>query len=47
LSVEALPRGWQGLWATTAVRRAGALVPIVDVEWLADRLARPAEAVAP
>jgi len=44
---ETLPRGWQGLWATTAVRRAGALLPVVDVEWLADRLARSREAVTP
>jgi chemotaxis signal transduction protein len=45
--VEALPRGWQGRWATTVVRRAGALIPVVDVEWLADRLAQPMEAIAP
>ena len=35
---EALPHGWRGLWATTAIRRAGALIPVVDVAWLAERL---------
>jgi chemotaxis signal transduction protein len=46
LPVEELPRGWQGLWATAAVRRAGALIPMVDIAWLVNRLERPAGAVA-
>jgi chemotaxis signal transduction protein len=35
---EALPHGWRGLWATTAIRRAGVLIPVVDVAWLTERL---------
>lgn len=35
---ETLPHGWRGSWATTAIRRAGVLIPVVDVSWLAERL---------
>jgi chemotaxis signal transduction protein len=35
---EALPAGWGGRWASAAVRRGGALVPVVDLEWVAARL---------
>jgi chemotaxis signal transduction protein len=40
---EPLPHGWSGRWAAGAVRQTGALVPILDVEWLAERLTRGAE----
>jgi chemotaxis signal transduction protein len=40
---ERLPRGWQGRWATTALRRGGDLVPVLDVEWIVERLLRGAE----
>jgi chemotaxis signal transduction protein len=39
LATEALPGGWRGLWATAALRRAGELIPVIDVTWLTDRLA--------
>jgi len=36
---EPLPHGWRGRWASGAVRRSGALVPVLDLAWLAQRLA--------
>jgi chemotaxis signal transduction protein len=36
--VEALPHGWEGGWASGALRRAATLVPILDPEWLVARL---------
>jgi len=36
-----LPEGWRGRWATGALRQAAGLVPILDLEWLAERLAGP------
>ena len=35
---EPLPHGWSGRWAAGTVRQTGGLVPILDVEWLAERL---------
>lgn len=40
---EGLPRGWQGSWAAGALRLAHGVVPIVDVEWLVERLVQGAE----
>jgi len=40
---ERLPRGWQGSWATNALRRGGDIVPVLDVEWVVERLLRGAE----
>lgn len=38
LAEEALPDEWRGGWAASAVRRDGALVPVLDVAWLATYL---------
>jgi chemotaxis signal transduction protein len=44
---EPLPPGWGAGWATEGVRRAGTLIPVVEVGALFDRLeARRAEATA-
>jgi hypothetical protein len=37
-TAEPLPHGWSGRWAAGTVRQAGALVPILDAGWLAERL---------
>lgn len=42
---EPLPYGWSGRWAAATVRQAGTLVPILDVEWLAERLTGEAGSV--
>ncbi len=38
-SPEALPAGWGTAWATHGIRHDGRLVPVVDLNALADRLA--------
>jgi chemotaxis signal transduction protein len=45
-AAEPLPPGWHGRWATATVRRAGALIPVLDVDWLADRLDGGGQATA-
>jgi hypothetical protein len=40
---EPLPHGWRGRWASGAVRQTGTLVPILDLGWLGERLAKGAE----
>ena len=42
----ALPRGWQHGWATHAVRRAGEVVPVLDVDWVVEHLVHGAEGSA-
>jgi purine-binding chemotaxis protein CheW len=38
--MEALPHGWEGGWAGAALRGPASLVPILDPEWLLQRLER-------
>jgi chemotaxis signal transduction protein len=40
---EGLPRGWEGAWANGALRTGGGVIPVLDVDWLVERLARGAE----
>jgi len=37
-----LPPGWGGQWAVGAVRQPEGLVPVLNLEWLVDRLMRTA-----
>jgi len=41
--VEPLPHGWEGGWASAALRRRATLVPILDPAWLLQRLDDDAE----
>jgi chemotaxis signal transduction protein len=41
--VEPLPHGWEGGWASAALRGGTMLVPILDPEWLVQRLDEDAE----
>jgi len=43
LPEEPLPRGWHGRWATNALRRGRDIVPVLDIEWVVERLVRGAE----
>jgi purine-binding chemotaxis protein CheW len=36
--MEPLPHGWEGGWASAALREPAGLVPILDPEWLLQRL---------
>lgn len=46
LGDEPLPDAWRGGWAAAAVRHAGALVPVLDVAWLAAVLDEGAQTTA-
>jgi purine-binding chemotaxis protein CheW len=41
--LEALPHGWEGGWAGAALRESAALVPVLDLDWLLQRLDRAAD----
>lgn len=41
--IEALPHGWEGGWAGAALRESATLVPVLDVDWLLQRLDRGAD----
>ena len=41
--MEGLPHGWEGGWASAALRGPASLVPILDPAWLLQRLERDAD----